>query len=168
MSITPGIRRAHRATASPRDRGRGQALAEFALILVPLMLIILGIIQMGFIFNAYVTISNAAREGAREGTIFVADQTASQASNDGARETRIRQAVRNTLGLLPDNLTDANIAITYANPDSEPSTASRKGWQVTVRVTYPLDLLIPFIGDMMPRDAGGRMPIIGEVTMVIN
>lgn len=155
---------------SRRGRGRGQALAEFALILVPLMLILLGIIQMGFIFNAYVTISNAAREGAREGTIYVADQTNSQAWNDGARETRIRDAVRNTLGLLPAGglSDDGDIDIVYTNPDSAPSTASRKGWQVTVTVTYRLDLLIPFIGDMMPKDAGGRMPIIGEVTMVIN
>ena len=41
-------------------RTRGQSLVEFALVLMPLFVILLGIIQFGFIFNAYVTITNAA------------------------------------------------------------------------------------------------------------
>ena len=39
--------------------------------MMPLFIILLGIIQFGFIFNAYVTITNATREGARLGTVYV-------------------------------------------------------------------------------------------------
>lgn len=58
----PGLRR--------RDDARGQSLVEFSLVLIPLLLILLGIIQMGLVFNAQVTLTNAAREGARAATIY--------------------------------------------------------------------------------------------------
>jgi hypothetical protein len=135
------------------------------------MFIFLGIIQLGFIFNAYVTVSNATREGAREASIYVYDHNQSQGANDGARLTRARQAVKNTMGLLPNAppaLSDSDITASYSNPWAAPATSDRKGWHVTIRVNYHLTMLIPLIGQLMPKDAGGRMPINGEVTMVIN
>ena len=42
------------------------------------------------------------------------------------------------------------------------------GQTVTVRVRYHQDLLIPLISAILPRDAGGRLVLTGEVTMVIN
>ena len=50
-----------------RDGEAGQSLVEFSLILMPLFFILLGIIQFGFIFNTYVTMTNAARDAARHG-----------------------------------------------------------------------------------------------------
>lgn len=44
---------------------RGAAAVEFALVLIPLMVLLLGIIEFGFIFNQQLTVTNAAREGAR-------------------------------------------------------------------------------------------------------
>ncbi|HEX6654616.1 MAG TPA: TadE family protein, partial [Candidatus Limnocylindria bacterium] len=44
---------------------RGQALVEFAVVLMPVLLLIVGIIQFGLLFSANVTLTNAAREGAR-------------------------------------------------------------------------------------------------------
>ncbi len=43
----------------------GQGLVEFALVLPILMIILLGIIEFGFMFNAKITLNSAAREGAR-------------------------------------------------------------------------------------------------------
>lgn len=149
-----------------RQGERGQSLVEFAVLLVPFMLIFLGIVQFGFIFNAYVTVANATREGAREGSIYVSDQTATQSSNDSARAARINQAIDDTMGLLTGSPT---VAISYTNPWGEPATVSRKGWHVTVRVTYPLALVnIPLINNLLPVDGSGNMPIVGEATMVIN
>ena len=42
------------------------------------------------------------------------------------------------------------------------------GQQVTVSATYHQDLIIPLIATFLPKDAGGRMALTGEVTMVIN
>lgn len=171
--VTTGgaIRRRNTLRRGPAH-ARGQALAEFALILLPMMLIILGIIQMGFIFNAYVTVANAAREGAREASIYVYDHNQSRGQNDSVRAARARSAVKSTMGLLsssPPQLSDSDIVITYpACATCPPATDARKGWPVSVDVRYHLDLLIPLIGNLMPQDANGRMPINGQVTMVVN
>src|SRR5688500_8417839 len=65
-----------------RRRHRGQSMAEFALILTPLMVVLLGIMQMGFVMNAYVTLSNAAREGARSASVHLYDRNQTKATND--------------------------------------------------------------------------------------
>ncbi len=43
----------------------GQSVLEFALVLPVLLLILLGIIQFGAVFNSLITLNAAAREGAR-------------------------------------------------------------------------------------------------------
>ena len=55
------------APAHPgRPSERGQAMVEFAMVLLPLLLIVVGIIQFGLLFGANVTLTNAAREAARD------------------------------------------------------------------------------------------------------
>jgi Flp pilus assembly protein TadG len=48
---------------------RGQSLVEFALILLVLMVIFMGVFDLGFAAYAYNTVSLAAREGARRGAV---------------------------------------------------------------------------------------------------
>jgi len=50
---------------SSERRSRGQGFVEFALILPVLLLVMLGIIEFGYVFTAYSGMFNAAREGAR-------------------------------------------------------------------------------------------------------
>ena len=61
------MQRRHAATGprarSPRDRGA--AAVEFALLLPVLLLLIFGIIDFGRALNAQITLTQAAREGAR-------------------------------------------------------------------------------------------------------
>lgn len=47
------------------DGERGASAVEFALVLIPLLMILLGIIEFGYVFNQQLTVTNAAREGAR-------------------------------------------------------------------------------------------------------
>jgi Flp pilus assembly protein TadG len=47
----------------------GQGLVEFALILPVLMLIVFGVLDLGRLFHAAITVANSAREGARYGTL---------------------------------------------------------------------------------------------------
>ena len=52
--------------AGKRDRGEdGQATVEFAIILPLLLILVTGIIQFGLLFNKYITLTDAARNGAR-------------------------------------------------------------------------------------------------------
>jgi uncharacterized repeat protein (TIGR01451 family) len=56
-----------RLPLSSRRPSRGQGFVEFALILPFLLLLMLGIVEFGYVFAAYSGLFNAAREGARYG-----------------------------------------------------------------------------------------------------
>jgi Flp pilus assembly protein TadG len=161
----------HAVPVTSRRRSRGQSLTEFALILTPLMLVLLGIIQMGLVLNAYVTLSNAAREGARTATVYLYDRNQGKAANDTARQTAARSAVDSSMGLLKKTAPQfgsSDMVVTYSLPTGVIETDPRTGQYVKVRLTYHLDLVIPLISSVLPKDAGGRLPMVAEVTMVIN
>jgi uncharacterized protein (UPF0333 family) len=88
---------------APRPRERGQAMVEFAAVLLPILLLVVGIIQFGLIFGANVTLTNAAREGARAATIARYDIAATRAVNDLDRCTRVLDAARNSFGIMNAN-----------------------------------------------------------------
>jgi Flp pilus assembly protein TadG len=100
------IRRRRAADGDAADgdapQPRGQALVEFAAVLLPILLVVVGIIQFGLIFNANVTITNAAREGARAATIYVytTEPGTSRTTNDIDRCTAARTAATQAFGLL--------------------------------------------------------------------
>jgi Flp pilus assembly protein TadG len=162
----------------------GQSLVEFALVLLPLFFILLGIIQFGFIFNSYVTMTNAARDAARLGTIYVYDRTLTQDLNDLVRNDMIKGSVIQSMNLLGTTaphfttgstwtqsgttFTNGDLVISYVLPAGVTASEPRTGEQVTVRATYHQDLVIPLIAELLPRDGGGRLQLTGEVTMVIN
>jgi hypothetical protein len=52
----------------PSERRRGQSLVEFALILPPFLVILVGLIDFGFLFYTNMTLEYASREGARVGS----------------------------------------------------------------------------------------------------
>lgn len=107
----------------------GQALVEMALVLPLILLLLFGVIEMGRIGHAYITVSNAAREGARLATI-------------GGKDSEIRDAVLNAApGLNSSALT---VVIT-------PNQFNRQSGQgVSVQVTYPVQLMIPVISNVIP------------------
>lgn len=157
---------------------------EFGLVLTPLLLILLGVIQFGFIFNTEITVLNAAREGAREGTTYIYDRGAgtTKATNDFARNEAIESSVLHSLDLARktspqfstgpwtqtgSTFTSGDLSVTYTIPVGVADTDARRGQQVSVRVTYHQDLIIPLIAALLPLDAGGRLALGSDVTMVI-
>lgn len=61
------IRRFH---SPARERARGQGLVEFAMLVPLFMLLLLGLLEFGFVFDQTMTISYATREGARSASAF--------------------------------------------------------------------------------------------------
>jgi len=175
------LRRSRRRPASAQ---RGQSLVEFSLVVMPLFLILLGIIQFGFIFNTYVTMTNAARDAARLGTVYVYDRTLTNAQNDLARNNSIKTQVISSMNVLSTTsprfstsgtwsqsgltFTNGDLVITYEVPSDVTDSDPRTGERVTVLATYHQDLVIPLISNFLPKDANGRMALSGVVTMVIN
>lgn len=58
----------------------GQSLVEFALVLPILGLLILGMIEFGWILNGQITLTNAAREGARAAVVCTSETAAETAA----------------------------------------------------------------------------------------
>jgi Flp pilus assembly protein TadG len=102
----------------------GAAAVEFALVILPLVLLLTGIIDFGRAYNQQLTVTAAAREGAR--TMAVQTDPATAATT--ARNATITAAA----GLSP-SLSSGQVTIS-------PSTCT-PGVQVTVTVTYPLTTL---------------------------
>jgi Flp pilus assembly protein TadG len=176
--------RFRRRRVEDRQAERGQSLVEFSLILTPLFLVLLGIIQFGFVFNTYVTITNAARDAARLGTIYEYDRTQTKPVNDLQRNESIKSQLLLSMNFLGKTapqftngttwtqsgttFTNGDLVITYVIPSGISDTESRVGQQVTVRANYHQDLIVPLISALLPKDAGGRLQLVGEVTMVVN
>jgi Flp pilus assembly protein TadG len=83
-----------------RVSARGQALVEFAAVLMPVLLLIVAVIQFGLLFGASVTLTNAAREGARAATIYIYDNSHIKAWNDAARCGAAVTAAEQAFGFL--------------------------------------------------------------------
>ena len=64
-----GLRAAIERSRPPRtERKRGQSLVEFAMIITVVMLLLLGMLEFGFLFDHHLTLEYATREGARVGS----------------------------------------------------------------------------------------------------
>ena len=101
---------------------RGQAMTEFALILPLLALLIFGIVQLGIIFNNYVTITDATRAGARKGAVG-----RYQANPCAAAEAAVRSSA--------PNLNQAQLNVQVCPPST-----FKPGTNVTVTTTYPYSI----------------------------
>jgi uncharacterized protein (UPF0333 family) len=88
---------------APRPTARGQAMVEFAMVILPLLVVVVGIIQFGLIFGAHVSLTNAAREGAREATIYRYNAANGHAAEGTARCTSAVEAGTSAFGFLSSN-----------------------------------------------------------------
>lgn len=82
-------------------REQGQSLVEFALVLPVLMLILLGIVEFGWMFNAKITLTSAAREAARVYAIHGKDTTL---INNAVANATTNLIVEGTLTVTPKDL----------------------------------------------------------------
>lgn len=103
---------------------RGQAMVEFAFVVPILLVLVLAVIQFGITYNNYVTLTDAARAGARKAVVsrYLGAGNAAQACKD---------AVENSASDL--NVTDLQVTCTSTwAPASD----------VEVNATYPYDINI--------------------------
>ncbi len=111
-----------------RGRGEGQALVEFALVIMLLFLLLFGIIDFSRLFFAYATMSNGVREGARYGIVH---------HGDDAGIEQQAQAMMVVIG------GDATIQINY--PDAGPDPYCTHLCRIEVIATSDFPVWTPFI-----------------------
>ena len=101
---------------------RGQALVEFAIVAQLLIVLLLGIIQFGIVWMNYITITDSAREGARQAIV-------QRAAGQG---TIVSTAQTVAYASAPD-LNHSNMTVSVTSP----SGTWNQGDAISVRVTYP-------------------------------
>jgi Flp pilus assembly protein TadG len=115
----------------------GAVAVEFALVMVPLLLILFGIIDFGFAFNNQLAVTAAAREGAR---IMAVESNKADAATDAIK------AVKAASTQLKPPVADDKVAFTYmnlaTNPPTQVASCASGGVNamvaVTVTVTYEM------------------------------
>lgn len=104
---------------------RGQSLVEFALCAFLLVMLMLGVVEIGRMVLVYTTCANAAKAGVRYAEVHGADSAATT--------TDVQTVVQNYLSAAP--LTATNATITSSG------VGGAIGTLVTVTVVYPYDPL---------------------------
>ena len=104
-------------------RERGQAMVEFTLVIIPVLLICFAIVQFGLMLHDYVTLTHAADVGARVASV-------SRDQPNGVTLAR-NATIASASGLNSGQL---NVSVT-----PQPWLA---GSQVTVQATYPYSVNI--------------------------
>lgn len=129
----------------------GQAIVEFALSLPILLLLLVGTVDIGRGFQAYVSLGNAVREAAREAAVHGGDATTKWGPS--ANDANVVTAVRSRIA----GIRTEDVAVT----SSWPSSSNAPGKEVVVSATYtfrPIALgLLGGIG--MPMSATTRARI---------
>ncbi len=103
---------------------KGASAVEFALILPILIMLVFGIFQFGIAYNNYITITHAAREGARLAAVDL--------NNPLLKQIIIERA-------YPIPITEADIII--STPEG-----TKIGDPVEVEITYDITIEIPLVG----------------------
>ena len=70
----------------PRSQ-RGQAIVELAFTFPVVFAMIVSVLELGFAFNAYTTVVDAARNGARAGAVYLYNPSLTPAENDTNRQS---------------------------------------------------------------------------------
>ena len=140
-----------RPTAPKRgSRAGGQSLAEFALVAVPLTLLLLGAIQFGVIWATQVAVTNAVRDAARAASIQqpktgdylgTVDTTSEAAFGNSILSTVLSPALQNYVPFFSASSVTTKRVCYESYADAQNGTSLR----ATVTVTYAHPIFVPLL-----------------------
>jgi len=134
-----------------RRQFSGQDLVEFALVVPFLLLLIMGIFDLGRVTFFYSTLTNISREGARYGVVHPCD-------DDGV----IAAAMDKAIGLDLDPIDDFDI--TWDPSDCSATDPPGRG-TVIVSVSFEFIPITPFIADIL--GGGGSITLNSTTNMYL-
>lgn len=117
----------------------GASAVEFALVLLPLLFIVFGIIDYGRAFYVQVNLESATREIARQWAVA----GASPATSGGIIEARNRVADLQSLS----DVSDGSVAPTwsFAPGATDPVACTTVGQPLTASVAIPFSMVLPLL-----------------------
>jgi Flp pilus assembly protein TadG len=142
-------------------RDEGQALAEFALVLPILFLLIAGIIEFGRGWNIKQAVTDASREGARYAVVQITDAALFVCPDS------VLSKVKQRLALAHIDTTAATTTVTLtpaANCQNTPGYVAGADMTVDIRTKYKMG----FIGALLSWATGSSTITIGSQTTMRN
>ena len=132
-----------RSAGTRRVGERGQSVTEFALVAVPLFLLLLGILQFGIIYNSQVGLTNAIRDAARYGSTL----SATDATTAGSLATATFGKLTTSLPkyVSPYSASDLD-STSQACVSQHPDGAGAQPAYVRVTAVYDHPLFVPLVG----------------------
>jgi len=109
----------------------GANLVEFALVLPLLLLVMLGIAEMGFMFQRYEVVTNAAREGARLAVL----------PGYGTTDVQTRVTAYVSSGRVPTSGTNPKVLVENVSIPVSGGRPPMSAKRVTVTYTYTFQFL---------------------------
>jgi Flp pilus assembly protein TadG len=120
---------------------RGQAIVETALVVPLIILLIMGMVELGRVSNAYLAVTHASRHGARYAAV-------------GGSNEEIISKVKNAAS--PLDTSQLTVII-------DPAQNRQSGEDIKVTVTYPVRMLTPIAGFLF----SNTVTVRSDVTMRI-
>jgi len=122
---------------------RGQSLVEFALMLPVLLIMLMGTLDIGRMYFAYIAIQNAAGEGA----LYAAIHPDCVRASDGPQCADPNNAEFRAIHESPGGAVDW----TRVTIEAEPADRSglREGDPIAIQVRYQYDILTPVISPLV-------------------
>lgn len=158
MKRVNGIRRWTRDRAGrARRRDSGQALAEIAIALPILLLMMVGIFEFARAYQIQQVVVNAAREGAREVVL-------PPNGSGGGTVARAQVVVNNYLA--SGNVNGATVTVTNTGPGLDSEGGTGDAMRVFVTVPYSFSLIGPMIRLATGSNGGpGDINLSSQATM---
>lgn len=129
----------------------GQALVETTFMILAVLLLLMGIIEFGFLYYAYVRVANAAREGARAGSLWLMHREADSGYYDPILCDTVKEAVWSEVSAIQNITITLDGAVVTCDDDN---LTPQAGEPITVTATYdyplPVVSALPIIRDIIP------------------
>jgi hypothetical protein len=134
------------------NKEHGQSLVEFAFTLPMILLLVLGVVDLGVGFKTYIGLTNAAREGVRWVSLHPDDTNCADAFSRIAQETE-----RIGLVMKSEFATDG-----YEVSFSPSGCNYSEGQRVTVSIDYEYELLFGTLTGLpaVPFNASATMVVL--------
>lgn len=129
---------------TPQGSQRGQSMVEFALGITVILILMAGTLDLGRAYFSYLSLRDAAQEGALYGSLSPSDTAG------------IRARVRGSSGwpIEFNDFTDAQIQVSISGPTCV-------GSEISVRLTMDFVMAAPFIGgNVLPLTAEAKDTIL--------
>jgi Flp pilus assembly protein TadG len=141
-----------------RNRSRGQALVEFAIIVPIFMLLLFALLDFGRVIYAQQTITQDAREGARAGLVAALDSPVTTSSYQKIRDAALKMApgvslananITGSTGQCTATVADSVSSGTCFFPDGVTCTDSTNPPRVVVKISVTVPLLTPILSNIV-------------------